>query len=190
MDRGFDVPDLAGYSTNGRTVFIDRSFKPKEGLEGIEIDALTQHEHVEKTLIDVLGYSYSAAHEMATTAEHRILLRSGVHPDVYEKALKPFIKRAEHEKITKPPLDLDCHPYYDDPDSQDLKILAHLAKLGVADAQHPQHKLEQGTVAYGPGHRDERCKFCVHYTSPGCALVQSPISPEGWCKLWTKKSKP
>lgn len=188
VDREYDVPDLAGYSVDGGTVYIDRHFKPKQGLERLKIEGLVQHEHVEKTLIDVLGYTYAAAHEMATTAEHKLVQHLGFNPSIYEAALKPFIKRAETEKIIKPPLDLDCHPYYENPDAQDLKILARLAELGVKDAQHPQVKLDQKTVQYGPGHAPEFCFKCVHFVEPSsCHLVEDPILPRGWCVLWQAK---
>jgi hypothetical protein len=44
---------------------------------------------------------------------------------------------AQLEKITSAPRDLDCGPYYDDPDHKDIRILRRLAELGVVDALHP-----------------------------------------------------
>lgn len=182
-----DVPDLAGYSTDGDTIYIDKDFA-KSGARGL-FQPLFEHEHVEKTLIDVLGYSYAAAHEMATAAEHKLVRDKGLDPAAYEKELAPFIKRTEHEKITNPPKDLDCHPYYEHPDAQDLKILARLAELGVVDAQHPRQKISHAAAGYGPGHAPEFCKGCKHYMADRvrCHLVTDPVSPDGWCKLWTPK---
>lgn len=191
-----DVPDLAGYSVDGRTVYIDRHFAESQ-LAQSDKPYLVVHEHVEKTLIDVLSYSYAQAHEMATAAEHQAVGHSDYNAKSYEKALAPYIKRAELEKITNPPMDLDCHPYYEDPDAQDLKILARLAELGVKDAQHPQVKLSHAVVQYGPGHRPEYCERCEHWDGSrsyddknvigACWLVEDPIEPKGWCRLWRKK---
>ena len=180
INTEFDVPDLGGYSIDGQRVYIDRHAK----LDRVEMAGIVEHEHTEKILIDVLSYPYAQAHEMATVAEHRLVS----DPKAYEKRLKPFIKRSEHEKITKPPLDLDCRPYYESPNKQDLIILAHLARLGVKDAQHEHQKLSHASVHYGPGHAPEFCNKCEHFQAKShCELVQDPISKSGWCKLWTRK---
>lgn len=187
IDVKHDLPDLGGYSTDGETIYIDRHANPK--LSRDEQLAIIQHEHVEKTLIDMLGYSYAQAHEMATASEHEGLRALGIDPRAYEARLKPFIKRAEHEKITNPPKDLDCHPYYEHPSVQDLKILARLAELGVIDAQHEHQKLSHQAVKYGPGHKPEYCNACEHFVArgPHCKLVADPIQPNGWCRLWRGK---
>ena len=36
---------------------------------------------------------------------------------------------------------------------------------------------------------DQKCDNCMHFISPNaCMVVEGDISPEGWCKLWHKKS--
>jgi len=36
---------------------------------------------------------------------------------------------------------------------------------------------------------EQKCDNCAHYISPNaCMVVEGDISPEGWCKLWHKKS--
>jgi hypothetical protein len=42
---------------------------------------------------------------------------------------------------------------------------------------------------YYHGDRDAKTLRDVVDGSPSCELVQSPIHPDGWCKLWTAKSK-
>lgn len=194
LSLDFDVPDLGGYSVDGKKIFIDKDAARQ--LDAKDKEGIIRHERTEKALIDALGYTYAAAHEMATTAEHEwVNTWAGNTPAAYESRLKPFIKRAEHEKIQNPPLDLDCHPYYEDPDAQDLKILARLAELGVKDAQQPQVKLRHELVQYGPGHAPEYCYKCKHYEAPNdsedkrssCHLVVDPIMPKGWCRLWARK---
>ena len=62
LDRRHDIPYLAGYSKNGKTIYIDRHM-PKSFLfrgRRIKIDRfLILHEAVEKTLMDHLGLRIS-----------------------------------------------------------------------------------------------------------------------------------
>jgi hypothetical protein len=40
-------------------------------------------------------------------------------------------------------------------------------------------------ILYQP-HEGKRCEFCVHYLKPnGCKMVTGPISPQGWCRLFS-----
>src|SRR6266481_1245401 len=58
LDRKHDIPYLAGYSRDGKTIYIDRHMPPSFRFRGrtIETDRfLLLHEEVEKTLIDDLG---------------------------------------------------------------------------------------------------------------------------------------
>jgi hypothetical protein len=150
----FDIPDLAGYSTNGRRLFVDRHLaQARPDIAGLPYDQWIQalvgvdlkrnrcgHEPAEKAAIDVWGYSYPGAHEdVAEPNEHEMAKAIGLDWARYVPELKPWIKRVEAERIERPPHDLDCHPYYDDPDADDIRILRRLAELGVVDAQHPLH---------------------------------------------------
>lgn len=114
INRGYDVPYLAGYSKDGRTIYIDRHLpiSLKIGARDINVTPyLLAHERTEKALIDAAGYDYAAAHEIATGAEHRSLVANRIDPAAYEKALAPYIKGTEKEKIAKAPPELDLTPY-------------------------------------------------------------------------------
>ena len=53
LDRAHDIPYLAGYSMDGKTIYIDRHLPPSFKYRGrtIEVDRfLIMHEEVEKTL--------------------------------------------------------------------------------------------------------------------------------------------
>src|SRR5262252_3716341 len=72
LDRKHDIPYLAGYSKDGKTIYIDRHMPRTMNHEGREIDTdrfLILHEEVEKTLIDQLNLQYLQAHQIATRAE-------------------------------------------------------------------------------------------------------------------------
>jgi hypothetical protein len=72
FDRKHDIPYLAGYSLDGKTIYIDRHMPASFKFKGRTINTdrfLVLHEEVEKTLIDQLGLHYLHAHQIATRAE-------------------------------------------------------------------------------------------------------------------------
>ena len=80
LDRSHDVPYLAGYSRDGKTIYIDRHLPKSFRYRGrdIEVDRyLILHEEVEKTLIDQLDLHYLHAHQIATRAEEAAVQRGG-----------------------------------------------------------------------------------------------------------------
>jgi hypothetical protein len=203
----FDCPDLAGYSTDGSRLYVDRHLakaapsigsKPYKTwlpvLVGIDHqNKRAGHEPAEKAAIDVWGYSYPAAHEdIATPNEHEYAKSLGIDWVAESKTLQRWVKRAEVERIEKPPLDLDCRPYYEDPDANDLKVLKRLAELGVVDAMHPAKKLSHSAARYGKGGPEEHCGNCEHYipASNECHVVESPMQygDLGWSRLWTSRA--
>ena len=69
FDRKHDVPYLAGYSFDGKTIYIDRHMPETFEFQGRTINTdrfLVLHEEVEKTLIDQLGLHYLGADQIAT----------------------------------------------------------------------------------------------------------------------------
>jgi hypothetical protein len=63
-------------------------------------------------------------------------------------------------------------------------FLAALASLTTpAFAQ----QLAQAQVGYQDQPNEEkRCELCIHFLKPGgCKLVTGPISPKGWCRLFS-----
>jgi hypothetical protein len=67
FDRQHDIPYLAGYSQDGKTIYIDRHMPAEFKFRGraVETDRfLVLHEEVEKTLIDRLGLHYLHAHQL------------------------------------------------------------------------------------------------------------------------------
>ena len=68
LDRRWDIPYLAGYSRDGRTIYIDRHL-PESFQSGDKIICtdkfLILHEALEKAVIDQLGLVYQHAHQLA-----------------------------------------------------------------------------------------------------------------------------
>jgi hypothetical protein len=132
FDRSHDIPYLAGYSKDGKTIYIDRHMPRSFKLRGrtIETDRfLILHEEVEKTLIDQLGLHYLHAHQIATRAEQAAVRAAGITWRDYDRFMQKYVKRIGDERLTKVPDDLDTKPYRDEHDDDLLRrMLACIVK--------------------------------------------------------------
>ena len=124
LDRNHDVPYLAGYSVDGKTIFIDRHLPRTFKYRGREIPVdryLILHEEVEKTLIDQLGLHYLHAHQIATRAEQAAVRADRIDWRDYDRFMQRYVKRIGDERLTKVPDDLDLKPYRDEHDFDLIK---------------------------------------------------------------------
>jgi hypothetical protein len=143
LDRKHDIPYLAGYSQDGKTIYIDRHMPRSFRYRGriIETDSfLILHEEVEKTLIDQLGLHYLHAHQIATRAEQAAVRAAGVTWRDYDRFMQKYVKTIGDERLTKVPADLDTKPYRDEHDLELLKrMMACIARGDIP----PGHRREQ-----------------------------------------------
>jgi hypothetical protein len=119
LDREHDIPYLAGYSRDGKTIYIDRHMPKSFRFRGrvIETDRfLILHEEVEKTLIDQLKLHYLHAHQIATRAEQAAVRAAGVNWRDYDRFMQKYVKQLGDERLTRVPADLDEKPYRDEHD--------------------------------------------------------------------------
>ena len=124
FDRKHNVPYLAGYSKDGKTIYIDRHMPETFKFRGRVIDTdrfLILHEEVEKTLIDQLGLHYLHAHQIATRAEQAAVRAAGVNWRDYDRFMQKYVKRIGDERLTRVPDDLDTKPYRDEHDDDLLR---------------------------------------------------------------------
>ncbi|MBI3872625.1 MAG: hypothetical protein HY304_06085 [candidate division Zixibacteria bacterium] len=124
LDRTRDIPYLAGYSRNGRTIYIDRHLPRSFMARGkrVSVDRfLILHEAVEKSLLDQLGLRYQHAHQIALRAEEAAIRAAGVSWRDYDRFMQGFIKEAGDETLERLPLDLDIKPYRDEHDTDELR---------------------------------------------------------------------
>jgi hypothetical protein len=132
LDRDHDIPYVAGYSEDGKTIYIDRHMPQSFKFRGRTIDTdrfLILHEEVEKTLIDQLGLHYLHAHQIATRAEQAAVRAAGVTWRNYDRFMQKYVKRIGDERLTKVPGDLDTKPYRDEHDDDLLlRMLASIDK--------------------------------------------------------------
>lgn len=135
LDRGHDVPYLAGYSLDGKTIYIDRHMPRRFKLRGRSIETdrfLILHEEVEKTLIDQLGLHYLHAHQIATRAEQAAVRAAGLNWRDYDRFMQKYVKTIGDERLTKVPKDLDLKPYRDEHDDDLLRRMLASVKAGKA----------------------------------------------------------
>jgi hypothetical protein len=146
LDREHDVPYLAGYSFDGKTIYIDRHMPRAFKLRGrtIETDRfLILHEEVEKTLIDQLGLHYLHAHQIATRAEQAAVRAAGITWRDYDRFMQRYVKRIGDERLTKVPKDLDLKPYRDEHDDDLLRRMLASVKAGKAPKGLHVHDLAE-----------------------------------------------
>jgi hypothetical protein len=120
LDRKHDIPYLAGYSNDGKIIYIDRHMPPTMKFRGREIDTdrfLILHEEVEKTLIDQLGLHYLHAHQIAARAEEAAVRAAGILWRDYDRFMQKHVKTIGDERLTRVPADLDLKPYRDEHDN-------------------------------------------------------------------------
>jgi hypothetical protein len=166
LDREHDIPYLAGYSRDGKTIYIDRHLPKSFTFRGrtIEVDRfLILHEEVEKTLIDQLDLHYLHAHQIATRAEEAAVNAQRVTWKAYDRFMQKYVKSIGDERLQKVPADLDLKPYRDYHDYDLLqRMAAHMerapglgAKLkdelgAYAAAFREQHEVERKRAARKP----------------------------------------
>jgi hypothetical protein len=137
LDRLHDVPYLAGYSKDGKTIYIDRHMPSEWEYKGRKIDTdrfLLLHEEVEKTLIDQLDLHYLHAHQIATRAEEAAVRAAGISWREYDRFMQKYVKTMDDERLTKVPADLDLKPYRDEHDTDLLERMATSVEKGT----HPE----------------------------------------------------
>jgi hypothetical protein len=162
LDRSHDIPYLAGYSTNGKTIYIDRHMPPSFKYQGREINTdrfLILHEEVEKTLIDRLGLHYLHAHQIATRAEQAAVRAAGIAWRDYDRFMQKNVKRIGDERLTKVPADLDLKPYRDEHDLDLLRRMAEAAETGRAPKEVRSQQVRDAitqAIAEVAAHRAKR----------------------------------
>jgi hypothetical protein len=151
LDRNHDIPYLAGYSQDGKTIYIDRHL-PKTftfRTRTIEVDRfLILHEEVEKTLIDQLGLHYLHAHQIATRAEEAAVHAQGITWKAYDNFMQKYVKAIGDERLTKVPADLDLKPYRDYHDYDLLRQMEQHMERVEADQVKQKAELKRYAEAF------------------------------------------
>src|SRR5436305_4168394 len=91
INRSYDIPYVAGYSTDGSVVFIDRHLPRtfRSLLRTVRVEPfILVHEIVEKALLDELRLHYVHAHQIAIRAERDAVKAAGVLWSAYQRFIK------------------------------------------------------------------------------------------------------
>lgn len=124
VERGYDIPYLAGYSIDGYTIFIDRHMPKSFTFRGRKVLTdrfLIVHEAVEKSLIQLLGMHYLHAHQIALHAEQASVRAEGITWEAYDAFMQDYIKVIGDESLAKVPENLDITPYRDFHDKEEIR---------------------------------------------------------------------
>jgi len=146
LDRQHDIPYLAGYSLDGKIIYIDRHLPQTFRFRGrdIEVDRyLILHEEVEKTLIDQLGLHYLHAHQIATRAEQAAIRTDRISWRDYDRFMQKYVKRIGDERLSKVPADLDLKPYRDEHDWDLLRRMQVALEAGKLPRSIDARKLRR-----------------------------------------------
>jgi len=125
IDRSHDIPYLAGYSKDGKTIYIDKDvpkgFKNRAG-KFIETDKyLILHESIEKLLIDTYNEIYQLAHQIALRIERTAVESNGISWKEYNDFMMKYIKELEDmDSYKNVPKDLDLTPLKNEHDTKTL----------------------------------------------------------------------
>jgi hypothetical protein len=153
LDREHDIPYLAGYSNDGKTIYIDRHMPRLMKYRGREIDTdrfLILHEEVEKTLIDQLHLHYLHAHQIATRAEEAAVRAAGVLWRDYDRFMQKHVKKIGDERLSKVPADLDLKPYRDEHDYDLLKRMYESVERGKIPKGIDPAQVRKALDRHGP----------------------------------------
>jgi hypothetical protein len=129
VDHSYDIPYIAGYSVDAKTIYIDRhlprTFRSWTLKRVMVAPFIVTHEIVEKALLDELKLHYLHAHQVAVRTERAAVEAAGVSWTTYEGFMKKHEKAIEEELLQRVPPDLDLTPYRDE---KDFAILHRLVK--------------------------------------------------------------
>jgi hypothetical protein len=104
VSHDYDIPYIAGYSIDGKTIFIDRHLPRtiRWLLKTVRVEPfLLTHEIVEKALLDELRLHYLHAHQIAVRAERDAVKAAGVSWWAYQSFMKKHEKQIEEEKLIR-----------------------------------------------------------------------------------------
>ena len=134
LDLSYEIPYLAGYSEDGKTVYVDKRvnlvFELEDGREMNILKYLVVHETTEKHLEDEKGYKYQYAHEKATGVERQAVEADGYPWEEYQRYALAEVKRhKELDESERLPEDLDEKPEIDTKDYVLLKEIHKQKKI-------------------------------------------------------------
>jgi Polysaccharide deacetylase len=164
FDRKHDIPYLAGYSLDGRTIYIDRHMPVSFKFKGRTINTdrfLVLHEEVEKTLIDQLGLHY--LHTFFEIGEHAIW-----HPEIAKQVAAAGNTIGSHTWSHK---DLAKNPYARDIEQakQEIEMIVPLA----AGSSNAPRRIQPACIAMHHARIERRLAEPTHIAAHDRLEIQA-----------------
>jgi hypothetical protein len=132
INRKYDVPDLAGYSKDASTLYIDKDCPDFFEYNGKKVKSdryLLLHEEVESGLMKAEGSDYLDSHQISCCAEKEAVetVEGFGGWDAYSKFCRVQINAAWNKKgkLNVPP-DLNLKPYIQQKEMAKLKQMGYL----------------------------------------------------------------
>ncbi|WP_224549891.1 hypothetical protein [Mesorhizobium sp. CA16] len=116
VSHEFDIPYIAGYSRDAKTIYIDRHLPRTIRWRDKDVRLepfLVCHEIVEKALLDELRLHYLHAHQIASRIERDAVRGAGLTWRHYQSVIKGHEKAIDEEQLRCVPAELDLTPYKD-----------------------------------------------------------------------------
>lgn len=112
--RKYKIPNIAGYSKDGKTCYIDSrlpsSFKMPCGRI-VEVDQLIlEHEKWEKWFSEKFSYGYNVSHQLATEQERQFALERNIPWQPYQDFIMEWNDKLSQEGGFNVPEDYDTYP--------------------------------------------------------------------------------
>lgn len=157
IDRGFEVPYVAGYDLDaGDYVFVDCAlpFAIKRAGRTIPVGPLlVLHERVEKAVLQDYATIYPSAHQFALRLERAAARAVGAPWKPYDDFITEIsntISARDHATVSDR---LDLQPYFTFEDADDIALVRRIEAGRVAQASRAQPRSgpEQGAGAVCPG---------------------------------------
>jgi len=130
VDESYDIPYLAGYSLDGKEIYLHRGMKYKLlRLRGKTYDirkTVVLHEAGEKALMDHWGLNYPHAHQITSRVEKAAVQAWGLQWSRYDQYLQELISKA-WGRVSKIPPELDMTPYCDENDFDTVQAMVRSA---------------------------------------------------------------
>lgn len=124
IDQTHDIPYVAGYSRDGKTLYLDRELPDTITIGDKRVNIaqfIILHEEIEKALEDEVQLAYLHAHQIALRGELAAVAANGIDWRAYNVAtLKLCAKIGTRREYPNCPKDLDLTPYKDEKDKQTL----------------------------------------------------------------------
>ena len=147
VDRTYDIPYLAGYSEDGKTIYLDRRFNSVMP-DGTDVSKfIVMHERAEKAALSTLRLKYQDAHRIATYLEHKAVEAAGISWKAYSDFLYPYIRKTDKLTVRRVPKDLDLQPYRDEHDVKHIAAMKKAMRGPPASEVHENKNITESIEA-------------------------------------------